>query len=91
MVLGLYGVENEDGCSNFHPGLRAGYDRLCWRAGGSAGSGSGVSLLDSLSQQVSELRQQASQGNRQAEEKLLALLSGQGGQILMVRHKTAAG
>ncbi|ENX4473603.1 hypothetical protein ACFO72_004573 [Enterobacter roggenkampii] len=50
-----------------------------------------LSLLDGLSQQVSALRQQASQGDRQAENQLLALLSGQGVQVLMARHKTAAG
>ena len=50
-----------------------------------------LSLLDGLSQQVSALRQQASQGNRQAENQLLALLSGQGIQVLMAQQKEQAG
>lgn len=45
-----------------------------------------VTLLDALSQQVSTLRLQASQGNRQAEDALVSMVSGQGVQILMSRR-----
>ncbi|AMZ77773.1 MULTISPECIES: hypothetical protein [Enterobacter] len=50
-----------------------------------------VTLLDALSQQVSTLRLQASQGNRQAEDALMAMVSGQGVQVLMSRRADSGG
>lgn len=48
-----------------------------------------VTLLAGLSQQVGALKAKASAGDRQAEEALLAMISGQGVKVLMAQRTDA--
>lgn len=77
-LLMLSGVMVLAGCSTQHGVVKAPVSRPP------------VTLLAGLSQQVGALKAKASAGDRQAEEALLAMISGQGVKVLMAQRTDAA-